>query len=94
MLAWIAWGLVPPGRPRVQSPVLKQDWSGRRDEVTEYVLMIPNDGRQAEYFLGDGCHSKIRITVRRAPVAGKPTPRRVVDQLKRPTQLGNDVIIE
>ena len=61
--------------------------------MTEYVLMIPNDGRQAEYFLGDGCHSKIRITVRRAPVAGKPTPRRVVDQLKRPTQLGNDVII-
>lgn len=55
--------------------------------------MIPNDGRQAEYFLGDGCHSKIRITVRRAPVAGKPTPRRVVDQLKRPTQLGNDIII-
>ena len=53
--------------------------------------MVPNDSPQTEHLLGDGGHTKVRVTVRRAPIAGKSTPSRVVDHLKRPTQLGNDI---
>jgi hypothetical protein len=53
--------------------------------------MVPNDSPQTEYLLGDGGHAKVRVAVRRAPITGKPTPSGVVDHLKRPTQLGNDV---
>lgn len=55
--------------------------------------MIPNDGRQTKYRRGDGGYTHVRVTVRGTPITAKPTPGRVVNQLKRPTKLGNDVRI-
>jgi hypothetical protein len=53
--------------------------------------MVPDDSGHTKYFLGNRVHSKIRVAVWRAPITGKPPPGRVVDELERPTQLGNDV---
>jgi hypothetical protein len=55
--------------------------------------VIPDDTVQAKYFLGDSVHSEVRIAVWGTPITGKPTPGGVVDYLKRPAQLGNDVIV-
>lgn len=92
MLFWIDWREGPPGRLRFQSPVLKQDWDTKGViKLRGYALSIPTDSRQTEYLLGDGGHAKVRITVRRAPITGKSALSGVVDHLKGPTQLGNDV---
>jgi hypothetical protein len=56
-----------------------------------YALAIPNDGRQAEYRVGDGVHAYINVTKWRAPKPGKPASGRVIDYLQRPTKLSNDV---
>jgi hypothetical protein len=57
----------------------------------ECILLIPKDGCQTKYLLGDGSYTHVRVTVRGAPITGKPTPGGVVNHLKRPTKLSNDV---
>ena len=92
--AWIASGVVPPGEPRLQSLVLERI-RDTNDAIKceERILVIPKDGRQTKYLLGDGIYTHVCVAIRGAPETAKLTPGGVVNQLKRPTKLGNNVCI-
>ena len=53
--------------------------------------MIPKDGRQTKYLLGDGIYTHVCVAIRGTPETTKLTPGGVVYQLKCPTKLNNDV---
>ena len=55
------------------------------------IRMVPKNGRQTKYLLSDGANARIYITIRGTPITGKPSLGRVVDHLKCPTELSNNV---
>ena len=57
------------------------------------LLLIPNDSLKSENFSGNGVDTVVGVTVRGTPVLGKPTARRVVDDLHRPSELSDEINI-
>lgn len=53
--------------------------------------MIPDYGRQSEHFKRDCAYARVRVAVRRAPVAREAPAGRVVDELRRPAELAENL---
>lgn len=51
------------------------------------ILLIPNNGSQAEDFFGNGSDAVVRVSVRGSPKLGNSATGRVVDEFYCPAEL-------
>lgn len=58
-----------------------------------HLLLVPNDGVQAEYLLCNSTHTVVRVTIGRSPVFGQASTRRVMNDLHRPAEFSEQLLV-
>lgn len=56
-------------------------------------VLVPDDGGKSEDLAPDRGHTRVDVTVRRAPEARELPVGRIVDDLHRPSELRDDLLV-
>lgn len=56
-------------------------------------VLVPDDGGKSEDLAPDRGHTRVDVTVRRAPEARELAVSRIVDDLHRPSELRDDLLV-
>jgi hypothetical protein len=62
-----------------------------RSKRGQYALLVPNDSRETKNFFGDSRNTGVSVTIRWAPKTSKSASSGIVDHLKGPPKLRNNV---
>lgn len=56
-------------------------------------ISVPDDTLESKHFLGNHSNTVVSVSVRRSPKVGNSAAISIIDDLHRPTQLGNDLLV-